>query len=361
MSSRYSVVAGGLLSVLLVLCGGGDRAAAQQMLRSLGTRGLHPYNTPRSAVTPRVTRPMINQPAVPNRVNVNPGGPLNFNYTPGLEGPVFFFFDAANLNDGGDAAQQGDVGLTGGSAAGSLRPSIHPRLDLTDQKATQSVAVLQQIRDAVNAQIAQCAERPLSAEWFAAHSTVAPLSVPSDRLWQGGSWADLQALLGLDAAAQHYDFRPDSGGLIFVYRDGVRRERAVDARKAAGQLAGTPASTEAGLPALPLGVFAAVPPIQAPVQSLLQLVVDQSGAISGYAYDFATDSAAPLHGAVDPDSQRAAWRVAGGVMEAGLVNLTEDVGRALLFRDDGWTQAWILMRVPEPTSTTAATATSNEP
>ena len=35
------------------------------------------------------------------------------------------------------------------------------------------------------------------------------------------------------------------------------------------------------------------------------------------------------------------------MVETGLKNLTEDVARALVFREDGWTQPWILMRIPE--------------
>jgi hypothetical protein len=63
--------------------------------------------------------------------------------------------------------------------------------------------------------------------------------------------------------------------------------------------------------------------------------------------DLASSEVRPLHGAVDTASQRAAWRAGDDVMAVGLANLTEEVSRALIFRADGWTQPWILMRIDE--------------
>jgi hypothetical protein len=54
-----------------------------------------------------------------------------------------------------------------------------------------------------------------------------------------------------------------------------------------------------------------------------------------------------VQGAVDLSSQRVAWQVEKDYAEAGLKNLTEDVSRFILFRADGWTQPWILIRVVE--------------
>ncbi len=113
------------------------------------------------------------------------------------------------------------------------------------------------------------------------------------------------------------------------------------------QLATTALSPVDESPGLSLGVFAAVPPVDQPVTSLLHLVAEASGSISGYQYDFSNDSVQPLKGAIDRSSQRAAWQVGNDFAEVGLKNLTEDVARSLLFRSDGWTQAWILMRLPE--------------
>ena len=85
-----------------------------------------------------------------------------------------------------------------------------------------------------------------------------------------------------------------------------------------------------------------------PCHRLLHLVVSKSGAVSGYQYDFRHRLDAAAARSIGSGSQRMAWQVENDVMEAGLANLTEDLARALVFREDGWTQAWILMRISEP-------------
>jgi hypothetical protein len=348
MRNRNHVTIIVLLSGTMVLYGTCAEVVGQQRSqRGVSSRGLTPVGSPRSVMGARATRPTNNQSIYRNRANVNTGGPLNFDYTPFLNGPTTLFFDSSALNSAGDASLQGDIGLQSGSPLTGSRPNIRPRLNIADRDAMSSLGVLKQIRDTVTGQLAKCAEKPFSPEWYAAHGSVAPISAEGGNPWSGSSWSDVQALVGVDAAPQRYDFRPDNRGLIFVYRDGVQRERAVDARTPAVQLASTATSAEAEPLGLSLGVFAAVPPVEAPVKSLLHLAISKSGTISGYQYDFATDSMQPLHGALDHASQRAAWQVENAVMEAGIQNLTEDVSRALLFRDDGWTQAWILMRIPE--------------
>jgi hypothetical protein len=90
-----------------------------------------------------------------------------------LNGPTAFFFDASTLNSGGDASLQGDIGAQSDSPLTSSRPSIRPRLNLADRDAMNSLGILKQIRDTVSGQIAKCAEKPFSPEWYAAHGSVA--------------------------------------------------------------------------------------------------------------------------------------------------------------------------------------------
>ena len=70
----------------------------------------------------------------------------------------------------------------------------------------------------------------------------------------------------MDAEPLRYDYRPDKHGLIFVYRNEAREGRAVDARKPAVQLAGSSAPVADEPPGLSLGIFAAVSPVDEPVQ-----------------------------------------------------------------------------------------------
>ena len=115
-----------------------------------------------------------------------------------------------------------------------------------------------------------------------------------------------------------------------------------------------PAADES--PGLSLGVFAAIPPVEAPVPCLLHLVVGKSGAVSGYQYDFATNTMQSLRGALDQASQRMAWQVGNDVMEAGVANLTGDLARASHSARTAGRNLWILMRISGPTAAEPAAA-----
>jgi hypothetical protein len=343
---KYSVLVIVILSGAVVLYGACAEVAAQSAQRGFSSRGINRVGAQRSAVTPRVSRPNSSQSVLRNRAMTNPGGPLSVDLAPLMSGPAVIF-DSSMFNAAGDASALTDIGLQTGTPSAGFRPSVRPRLDIADRNAMASKGVLGKIRDTVLQQIAQCAEKPFSPEWYAAHGSVTPIPTTGDNPWMGGSWPDAKAWVGMDAEPQRYDFRPDSRGLIFIYQGEVQRGRAVDGRAAAVELAHAALPAADASPGLSLGVFAAVPPVDKPVESLVHLVVGKSGTVVGYQYDFATDSMQPLRGAVDHASQRLAWQVGSVVTEAGVANLTDDVSRALVFRDDGWTQAWILLRIPE--------------
>jgi len=339
-----------VISGMVLFCMACPQLAAQNVQRGYNTRGINRPGAQRMGVTPRYTRPM-SSPNVPSvlrgaPVNANPGGPLGFDYTPLISGPGIYF-DAALSGLGVDPGLAADMGLLEGAPITGGRPSVRPRLDITDRDAMSSTGVLGRIRATVTSQIAGTPETPFSPQWYAAHASVVPISTTQSNAWSAGSWTDVAAWLNLDAAQQRYDFRPDSRGLIYVYHNQLQRGRAVDARAEAITLANTapPAANES--PGLSLGVFAAVPPVDAPVRSLVHLVLNKSGAVTGYQYQFAGDSVEPVQGMVDPVSQQVAWKMGSTVMQAGVGNLTDEAARALVFRDDGWTQAWILLRIAE--------------
>jgi hypothetical protein len=342
------VLAWVVLPSIVVLCAVCGEVTGQNVQRGYSSRGVNGINMQRAGVTPRMSRPTNTQSVLRNRPNMapmNPGGPLSFDVSPLVNGSGAmadaYMFGAA------DAAAQAGMGLPEGAMSAGVRPSIRPRLDISDRNAVNVQNILGKIRTSVLQQIARCAEKPFSPEWYAAHASVTPIKTIADNPWTGSTWAGISDWVSMTAAPQRYDYQPDDRGLIFVYRDNQRQERAVDARGAAVSLANSAPPTAEEAPGLSLGVFAAIPPVDEPVKSLVHLVLNKSGTLCGYQYDFAADTMEPLHGVMDPASQRVAWKVGTVVTEAGLANLAEDVARALVFRDDGWTQSWILLRVPE--------------
>ncbi len=334
---------------ILVVHGAAGPAAAQASRRGYSSRGVNAVGT-RSAVRGRSIIGSA-RPAYNSRYGSNVSGPLGFNYIPNLGG--YYIDPSAAFNFSNDPSMQGELGGQGdntsqgdGASTGS-RPNVRPRLNIADQDAISSIGVLTNIRREIVTQVAACAQKPFTPQWYAAHADVSPLELTAGDPWQRTDWAATGQLVGISSDPYRYDFRPDDFGLIYVFRDETRRERAVDRRRRAIELTQTAGSMTDESDGVSLGVFAAVPPVDEPVKTLLCIAINKSGKVTGYQYEFSTDSVKVLQGAVDPASQLVAWQIGNDFFEAGLKNLTEDVARSLLFRADGWTQPWILMRIPE--------------
>jgi hypothetical protein len=237
--------------------------------------------------------------------------------------------------------------LPGDMAAGSSRPNIRPRLDVSEPGTAESIFALKKTRDEVVQKLKQRDENPFTPQWYAKHSQFPPTDAQGDSAWRSADWEGISKWVGIRSDPLRYDFRPDTSGVIYVYRNGGREERAVDARPRATRLAKMAGTAEQVRGGLSLGVYAAVPPTNEPVNTLLHLVLGKNGLVSGYLYDFAADSMQPLRGFLDKSTQRLAWQLGDTVAEAGLKNLTEDAARALSHRPDGWTRPWLLIRIPE--------------
>ena len=104
---------------------------------------------------------------------------------------------------------------------------------------------------------------------------------------------------------------------------------------------------------LPLGVFAVIKDGQRDENLLLQLAVSKEGIIAGTLFDESDDSARPVEGTVDKDTQRAVWTFTDGtssdmVMETGIYNLTKNETTMLVHFGPEKTQTWTLVRLDEP-------------
>jgi hypothetical protein len=101
----------------------------------------------------------------------------------------------------------------------------------------------------------------------------------------------------------------------------------------------------------PLGVFAMAAGGQTDPLATIQLAVNPQGALRGNFHNLSNNAIAPITGAVDPKSQRAAWTVGDDqsvVFEAGIANLTKDQTTMLVHSGDGQAQQFTLARLPEP-------------
>ena len=79
--------------------------------------------------------------------------------------------------------------------------------------------------------------------------------------------------------------------------------------------------------------------------------MNKAGAIAGNYYSVLTDTNLPVHGSVDPKTQRAAWTVGDKtttVFDAGIYNLTQDQAPVLIHVGTIKTQQWMLVRLKQP-------------
>jgi hypothetical protein len=102
----------------------------------------------------------------------------------------------------------------------------------------------------------------------------------------------------------------------------------------------------------PLGVYTMVRNEQQHGQFIVQLAINKQGILRGNYTDDVSDHTLPIRGAVDKNSQRAAWTVGDNkqtVMEAGLLELTENETPALIHKG-GKTDHWLLVRLIPPSA-----------
>jgi hypothetical protein len=105
---------------------------------------------------------------------------------------------------------------------------------------------------------------------------------------------------------------------------------------------------------MPLGVFAVTEDREATGAAptlFMQLAVNKDGVISGTFKNDTTGDVQTVEGMIDKKSQRVAWCVQGKswpIVETGLSNLTQDTAPVLVHFEDGETQQWLLVRLPEP-------------
>jgi hypothetical protein len=105
---------------------------------------------------------------------------------------------------------------------------------------------------------------------------------------------------------------------------------------------------------LSLGVFAMIQGQQSDSNDLFQLAVNKAGTIRGNFYNVLTDTTLPVYGAVDKETQRAAWSVGDRKMpvyETGFANLTKSETTMMVHFSKNRSQQWTLIKVEQPAAT----------
>ena len=181
-----------------------------------------------------------------------------------------------------------------------------------------------------------------------------PTNVVASSLYTHPGYTNLAVGLGLDAQPIPYDY----GGNIVaqsnaVYVNGDAAGTPQEYASQATQIATTGQSAQPAPDTkwLPLGVFAVVEGDQTSSDDVFQLAVDRQGTIRGNYHNVRTDQVESMSGAVDKQTQRAAWRIGSDqfpVYEAGIANLTKDATPMLVHTADGQSRQVSLLRLPQP-------------
>ena len=190
-------------------------------------------------------------------------------------------------------------------------------------------------------------DRPQRDNWFRSdfwdrHDYHPPYAYYHDNWWQPATAVGIGAWLGWNTAPSYVYYSGD-GYYTSPYTGYV------------APAAPPPSAIAQGLPPedawMPLGVFAISKEAdtEATPHFYLQLALNKKGMIMGAFYNSATDMTYPVEGSVDPNTQRAAWRIAGTdtspIVETGLYNLTQQETPARLFFYDGRTKDIMLVRL----------------
>ncbi len=140
----------------------------------------------------------------------------------------------------------------------------------------------------------------------------------------------------------------------YVYLNGKRLSSAAEYYDQAVQIIDkAPEVTNDKDQWMPLGVFSVTQKGNKPSNKILQLAVNKEGVIQGTYFNIEDNTARPIKGMVDKESQRAVWTFADNnknamIMETGISNLTKDKTGVLVHFNKERTQTWLMVRLKGP-------------
>ncbi len=157
---------------------------------------------------------------------------------------------------------------------------------------------------------------------------------------------------GCSESGTYYDYGDNvtyDNGNVYYGDEAVATEEQY--YEEAGQIAaaGEQSSDEEWLP---LGVFAVIAsPDQSQTEQVLQLALNQDGAIRGNFHDTTKDQVTPVYGSVNKETQRVALKLEGNdqlIVETGLYNLTNDECPILVHYGPDKQEQLVLIRLHQP-------------
>jgi len=180
-----------------------------------------------------------------------------------------------------------------------------------------------------------------------------PTNMTNSSLYANPGYGAVAGQLGMGQQPATYDYGSNvvaQPNAVYVNGDNVGTPQQYAAQ--ASQIAASGnAQPDPNTRWQPLGVFAMAEGGQTNPLGVVQLAVNPQGVLRGNFHNTTNNSIAPIAGAVDPKTERAAWTVGGEktpIFEAGLANLTRDQTTMLVHTADGRQQQFTLIRLQQP-------------
>jgi hypothetical protein len=191
-------------------------------------------------------------------------------------------------------------------------------------------------------------------DWLAQHPGAWSKRGYARCVWAPATWSDVNAWLGGELPLYEYTYGKEltyEGDKVCldgrqIATAGKYYESAVAIAQAGER------DIQAAANWLPLGVFEAIPSGDKSSKMLFQLAVNKEGTIRGNYFDPPAKNMQLIQGAVDKDTERAAWVVADRkniVFDCVLSNLTKSETPVLAHMGEGKPERWVLIRLNQPT------------
>jgi hypothetical protein len=193
---------------------------------------------------------------------------------------------------------------------------------------------------------------PFSPAWYADHPRAWQYTHPHADAWAVATIGSAAAWLGVAAAypATVYTSEDSTEDDAQSAQDETPSSQSDDAASLAARGA---VDVSDDTQFMPLGVFALAPATHTDATAVVQLSVSKDGLLRGSYCDLMTDQAQTVFGAIDKQSQRAAWTVGAGgkvVFATTLASLTQASGPVSLLFANGDNRQWTLARFENKTS-----------
>lgn len=130
----------------------------------------------------------------------------------------------------------------------------------------------------------------------------------------------------------------------------------------APDLSGATASSAAQGKWAPLGVFSLAEPGQTQSNMLIQLAINPQGQVRGNYMNQLTNEKSQIYGQLDKKTQRVSWTIGENnqtVFDTSLASLTKEDSQVLVHYGPNNTQNMALIRLKQPSDTTASTPPSS--